>query len=456
MDDTAECAVCHQPIPKGRVHYGGVSCYSCRAFFRRNTQRDELPVCKVDGACTITYQDRKQCSSCRYGKCISIGMRPELVLTEDEKKRRFKKFLKKKEEEASNIAYSPEPKLSNEDSIYERDVEMPPLEPIESNMKAQVQLSNSGRFNFPLPTPSSSPYHRQVYHQNMRDREAEWFRLQQKSTRFVPNMMPDVSHRTSLRGISPTYTSPQDYSTPTSSKIPLKDSPRNSCMPTPPASPEQQIPSAFPNALKDVEAWRYFASKGLIARNIFSQMTMNSPDNRKQFSVAPNNTELYIRPTIPELIPYNIKKEDCFEAELSVPSDYSKYRLDQRPSVITSSSINQSRVGDQVERPKMIKIKEEKPDEYTEENNTPSDHLESTPTSSSKVYLPESYSFTSGSESSKNNNECDDLIFKYVHKKFRTHTDNSTKNDNSCADALPQKRKSVIFHASGSKKICVE
>merc|ERR1711915_1009015 len=153
-------------------------------------------------------------------------------------------------------------------------------------------------------------------------------------------------------------------------------------------------PSAFPNALKDVEAWRYFASKGLIARNIFSQMTMNSPDNRKQFSVAPNNTELYIRPTIPELIPYNIKKEDCFESQLSAPSDYSKFRLDQRPSVITSSNINQSRVGDQVERPKMIQIKEEKPDEYTEENNTPSDHLESTPTSSSKVYLPESYSFT--------------------------------------------------------------
>merc|ERR1711915_673310 len=133
-----------------------------------------------------------------------------------------------------------------------------------------------------------------------------------------------------------------------------------------------------------------------------------------------------------------------------------KFRLDQRPSVITSSNINQSRVGDQVERPKMIQIKEEKPDEYTEENSTPSDHLESTPTSSSKVYLPENYSFTSGSESSKNNNESDDLIFKYVHKKFRTHTDNSSKNDNSFTDSLPQKRKSVIFHASASKKICVE
>merc|ERR1711981_1035652 len=79
MNEESECAVCHQPIPKGRVHYGGVTCYSCRAFFRRNTQRDELPQCKADQSCSITYIDRKQCSACRYFKCISIGMKPELV-----------------------------------------------------------------------------------------------------------------------------------------------------------------------------------------------------------------------------------------------------------------------------------------------------------------------------------------------------------------------------------------
>merc|ERR1712107_283703 len=67
----AECAVCHQPIPKGRVHYGGVSCYSCRAFFRRNTQREELPTCKNGTSCRVTYQDRKQCSACRYSKCLT-------------------------------------------------------------------------------------------------------------------------------------------------------------------------------------------------------------------------------------------------------------------------------------------------------------------------------------------------------------------------------------------------
>ena len=30
----ATCGVCELPTPKTRVHYGGVSCYSCRAFFR--------------------------------------------------------------------------------------------------------------------------------------------------------------------------------------------------------------------------------------------------------------------------------------------------------------------------------------------------------------------------------------------------------------------------------------
>ena len=45
-----------------------------RAFFRRNTQREELPVCKSDGNCEITHEDRKQCSACRYSKCLRYGV----------------------------------------------------------------------------------------------------------------------------------------------------------------------------------------------------------------------------------------------------------------------------------------------------------------------------------------------------------------------------------------------
>ena len=55
---------------KSRVHYGGVPCYSCRAFFRRNTQKQERMVCKEAGQCTVTHKDRKVCTDCRYQKCI--------------------------------------------------------------------------------------------------------------------------------------------------------------------------------------------------------------------------------------------------------------------------------------------------------------------------------------------------------------------------------------------------
>merc|ERR1719507_770305 len=119
----AECAVCHQPIPKGRVHYGGGSCYSCRAFFRRNTQREELPTCKNGSSCRVTYQDRKQCSACRYSKCLTIGMRPELVLDANGKQERFKKYLRKKNEERMKAE-----ELSNE--LGETTKPMPPLQPI--------------------------------------------------------------------------------------------------------------------------------------------------------------------------------------------------------------------------------------------------------------------------------------------------------------------------------------
>ena len=70
-------------------------------------------------------------------------MRPELVLNEDEKKRRFKKLLRKKEEEASNVTSSPEPRYSDDESLFERVHEMPPLEPIETNPKlGQCRILN--------------------------------------------------------------------------------------------------------------------------------------------------------------------------------------------------------------------------------------------------------------------------------------------------------------------------
>merc|ERR1711892_1630987 len=126
----SECGVCQQIIQKARVHYGGVSCYSCRAFFRRNTQRQDLPMCKRSASCTVIYKERKQCAACRYQKCLTVGMKQELVLNDDDKKVRFKKLLEKKVMKCSpvsaNTIYheycsSPESGYSSSDSLWSTD-----------------------------------------------------------------------------------------------------------------------------------------------------------------------------------------------------------------------------------------------------------------------------------------------------------------------------------------------
>jgi hypothetical protein len=52
--------------------------------------------CKQDGKCDVSKKNRKKCQKCRYEACLRVGMDPGLVLTEDQKKARFRKMLEKK------------------------------------------------------------------------------------------------------------------------------------------------------------------------------------------------------------------------------------------------------------------------------------------------------------------------------------------------------------------------
>ena len=60
----------------------GVCCYSCRIFFRRTVERINkkgLKRCKTGKESCRVATSGKNCINCRYKKCLSIGMVPDLL-----------------------------------------------------------------------------------------------------------------------------------------------------------------------------------------------------------------------------------------------------------------------------------------------------------------------------------------------------------------------------------------
>ena len=82
LTQTKLCRVCEEKSASHR-HYGGQSCLSCKAFFRRAvTSSKRERVCKFrkipdsEALCGV-----RKCAACRYKRCRDRGMRPEMVLS---------------------------------------------------------------------------------------------------------------------------------------------------------------------------------------------------------------------------------------------------------------------------------------------------------------------------------------------------------------------------------------
>lgn len=96
ISSTEKCKVCLEPAAI-HIHYGAVTCFSCRAFFRRSIQNNSSDAykCRKEGNCDITMKSRKSCQKCRFDKCLMIGMKSTWVLSEEERYHRFRKHREK-------------------------------------------------------------------------------------------------------------------------------------------------------------------------------------------------------------------------------------------------------------------------------------------------------------------------------------------------------------------------
>jgi len=83
LNRLTECPICHE-ICVDHLHYGGISCYSCKAFFRRTVTCPSKKTSRCrrgSGDCNLKLHLRNNCPHCRFKKCIRFGMKPELVLS---------------------------------------------------------------------------------------------------------------------------------------------------------------------------------------------------------------------------------------------------------------------------------------------------------------------------------------------------------------------------------------
>ncbi|KAI6202653.1 Vitamin D receptor [Aphelenchoides fujianensis] len=74
---SAQCAICGgQPAAR---HFGGMSCRSCKGFFRRCLKLNRKYVCSLGNSCTISKTARFYCRACRWRLCLEAGMNALLV-----------------------------------------------------------------------------------------------------------------------------------------------------------------------------------------------------------------------------------------------------------------------------------------------------------------------------------------------------------------------------------------
>jgi len=88
------CVVCNDYATG--YHFNAMTCEGCKGFFRRTVKNKRNFSCSFENKCAVTRQNRRQCQSCRFHKCLSKGMKRECILSDTELNKKRKIIQKNK------------------------------------------------------------------------------------------------------------------------------------------------------------------------------------------------------------------------------------------------------------------------------------------------------------------------------------------------------------------------
>ncbi|KAM3824746.1 nuclear receptor subfamily 1 group I member 3 [Vipera latastei] len=75
------CAVCGDRA--SGYHFHVMTCEGCKGFFRRTVLKGVQFTCPFTQSCPVTKAKRRQCQACRYKKCLAVGMRKDMIMSEE-------------------------------------------------------------------------------------------------------------------------------------------------------------------------------------------------------------------------------------------------------------------------------------------------------------------------------------------------------------------------------------
>uniref|UniRef100_A0A452GZR9 Nuclear receptor subfamily 1 group I member 3 n=1 Tax=Gopherus agassizii TaxID=38772 RepID=A0A452GZR9_9SAUR len=97
------CAVCGDRATG--YHFHVMTCEGCKGFFRRSISKGVCFTCPFTRNCTITKAKRRQCQACRLQKCLAVGMRKDMIMSEEALQMR--RVLRKRKQQEREPAGEP-------------------------------------------------------------------------------------------------------------------------------------------------------------------------------------------------------------------------------------------------------------------------------------------------------------------------------------------------------------
>ncbi|XP_053561764.1 nuclear receptor subfamily 1 group I member 2 isoform X2 [Bombina bombina] len=97
-EDDGEPKICRVCGDKATgYHFNAMTCEGCKGFFRRAMKRNLQLSCPFQSSCLINKSNRRHCQACRLKKCVGIGMKRELIMS-DEAVQRRRALIRKKQQ----------------------------------------------------------------------------------------------------------------------------------------------------------------------------------------------------------------------------------------------------------------------------------------------------------------------------------------------------------------------